>query len=106
MSEALKPCPVPWCNGQAFVNSEKCHHKELLFWVVCGQCGCKVSQKISEIYAIAAWNTRPNGAVIEAAQKVADLGRARGVAFLSTDIPVLHRIALELAALLPPKERS
>jgi len=54
----------------------------------------------TEAEAIAAWNKRPADAVLEQARKVAEFGRDRPVAFLSTDIPELHQIAQALAALL------
>ncbi len=100
----LKPDLCPFCSSAEIrVNRAT---QTMGGYCQCLICGAEGPVKDSTLEAVVVWNQRPTDPIILAAQKVADLGRSRPVAFLSTDIPVLHKLALEFAALLPAKEQS
>ena len=80
MPEELKPCPVPWCGGPAKISNDRGGQTSdslSRFFVYCRHCGLRgPSGKRkrdggTEADAIAAWNQRPQDAVLIAAQKVA-----------------------------------
>ena len=63
---ALKPCPVPWCQGAADADWYAVGEQDCPYWVRCGKCGCKTPKQYSTVReACEAWNTRPDNDVTE-----------------------------------------
>lgn len=57
MDDELKPCPVPWCQGDAqHGGSGRMWH-----YIECSLCGLDGPPQRTEAEAIAAWNNRTTG---------------------------------------------
>jgi len=67
-SEALKPCPVPWCGRNAELKGDD----DIYFTeppsaiVVCTECGLETPIFETHAEAITAWNTRAEGSEAQA----------------------------------------
>lgn len=110
MVSKLKSCPVHWCGSEAY-----CYRMfgKQSRRIRCKCCGLEGNTFETEAEAITEWNTRPNDAVIEAAQKVADATRTvqeyddekdnhQNIEYW-TGILLLLNSCEPLAALLPAK---
>ena len=76
-TEALKPCPSPWCNHRSFiVHTSKDHFYGEAFQGRCSQCNLGGPVKRTKAEAIAAWNTRaaPPAQVDESENKAGTAG--------------------------------
>jgi len=92
MTDELLPCPLPWCQGEAFLTGAS-------VWgnVECSLCGCEGPARKTEAESIAAWNTRtPDRAAIVAETEAAIVAWMRGRAHRATNTafsPVAQWIA-------------
>jgi hypothetical protein len=59
-NEPLKPCPVPWCGGDAEVIYEDFEGEDNFdARVICQKCQCGTEWHVNECSAREQWNTRP-----------------------------------------------
>ena len=111
MPEELKPCPNPF---GVYSHDVTTYHTGYDWNTKC-HCGVQSGGRATREQSIAAWNTRPSDAVLEAAQKVAEEIREivndhnsgkystpGGLEHLGDVWRLLYRWNTELAALLPP----